>query len=202
MTCSICGGSSFSDFGGRARALCDGCHALERHRALAREMADVMADGGGRWALEAGPLSPQIFGQYLRDRGWNYVGVDRWRTGNPVDPRAVGFIDRCVDLADMRDLPTGGFDLFLAQHVIEEIEDYQAALAEIARVLGPGGRALMEIPFRPGRPTTRAAENRYGNVWDFGDDLIERVAERFAAVDVVALREEQYAGQLLVAHVR
>ncbi|UGS38808.1 class I SAM-dependent methyltransferase [Capillimicrobium parvum] len=198
MACPICDSTSFSAFGGRTSAVCDGCGALERQRALAREAAGLLAAGDGRWALEAGPLNPRVFGEHLRRRGWSYVAIDRWTTGNPADPRAVGFVDRTVDLSDMRDFNDHVFGLFVTQHVVEEIEDYERALDEIARVLAPGGHALMEIPFARGRTTRRAEPNRYGNVWAFGEDLLDRVAERFDALECVALAEGQYRGELLV----
>ena len=51
-----------------------------------RELAPNLLEGGGR-CLEAGPANPRIFGGFLRERGWEYASVDRWRTGNPHDPR-------------------------------------------------------------------------------------------------------------------
>jgi SAM-dependent methyltransferase len=200
--CPICGSTAFTAFSSRPDARCLGCDALERQRALARVLEERADEVRGRSCLEAGPLSPRVFGGYLRERGWDYVAIDRWRTGNPRDPRSVGFIDHEADLADLSRFGDASFSLFLTQHVIEEIPRYERALAEIARVLGPGGIALMEIPFKRALDRTRPAqENRFGNVWEFGRDLPDRVAEHFASVEAVPLREGSYAGELLVAHV-
>src|SRR6266545_6277176 len=122
-SCPICGGTSFADFNGRPAAHCTGCGALERQRALAAAFADLLADGRGRSCLKAGPLNSRVYGQYLRERGWEYASPDRWRTGNPHDPRNVAFVDHELDLSDLSPLGERRFDLFLAQHVIEEIED-------------------------------------------------------------------------------
>src|SRR6516225_143934 len=53
--CPICGSGELVEFAGRRDARCPVCDALERHRALAREMRDLLRGGSGRQALEAGP---------------------------------------------------------------------------------------------------------------------------------------------------
>jgi SAM-dependent methyltransferase len=195
--CPICGSSERREALGRRDAVCAGCGALERHRALARECAPLLA-GGGR-CLEAGPANPQVYGEFLRERGWEYQSLDRWRTGNPHDPRAVGFIDEELDLTDLSTFADGEFDLFIAQHVIEEIEDYSGALDEIARVLRPGGTALLEIPFdRRRERSTPQPPDHFGNVWVFGADLLDQLRARFGAVREQPLREDGYEGTLLV----
>lgn len=195
--CPICGSSERRDALGREGAVCVGCGALERHRALARECAPLLAGGGS--CLEAGPANRRVYGEFLRERGWSYCSIDRWRTGNPLDPRAVGFIDHEVDLTNLSIFADGEFDLFVAQHVIEEIEDYGRALDEIARVLGPGGTALLEIPFDPERERSeRQPPDHFGNVWSFGRDLLDKLRDRFGGVETVALEEGAYRGTLLV----
>ncbi len=89
--------------------------------------------------------------------------------------------------------------LVIVQHVIEEIPSYEAALAEIARVLAPAGTALLEIPFNPALDRSEPQPpNHYGNVWRFGADLPELVAAHFANVELVELHEAGYFGRLLV----
>jgi SAM-dependent methyltransferase len=185
--------------GARANAVCVGCGSLERHRALATVADEKLRDGTGKRCLEAGPLNPKVYGDYLRDRDWTYTSIDRWRSGNPRDPRAVGFIDEEVDLSDLTRFDDGAFDLFIAQHVFEEIPDYERALAETRRVLGRAGLALMEIPFERSRATSvRQPADRFGNVWAFGADLLDRVAEVFDQVVAVPIAEGDYRGELLV----
>lgn len=196
-TCEICGSRERREAFGREGALCAGCGALERHRALARACAELL-EGGGR-CLEAGPANPRVFGGFLTERGWRYTSVDRWRTGNPHDPRAVSFVDHEVDLRDLSLFADDEFDLFIAQHVVEEIEDYGGALDEIARVLGEGATALLEIPFDPDLPRSRSQPpDRFGNVWTFGADLLDELRARFGAVEPLPLAEGGYRGTLLV----
>jgi SAM-dependent methyltransferase len=185
--------------GTRAAAVCAACGSLERHRALAEIADEKLRDGSGKRCLEAGPLSRRIYGDYLRERGWTYTGVDRWRNGNPRDPRAVGFIDQELDLADLTVFEDGRFDLFIAQHVLEEIPDYERALREVRRVLRSGTFALIEIPFDRNRPTSgQQPPNHFGNVWTFGSDLLDRVAEIFTQVVAVPIDEDGYRSELLV----
>lgn len=198
-SCPICGSVELVEFGGRPAARCTGCGALERHRKLATSQAELLAGGAGRHALEIGPLNPQVFGHYLRARGWSYTGADRWRRGNPADPRDTSFIDLEADLCDLSAFADGAVQLVLVQHVIEEIPDYRAALAEIARVLAGGGVALLEIPFDPGRPQSEhQAPDGFGNVWRFGADLPDLARGHFAEVDVLSYLEGHHRGQLLI----
>lgn len=148
--------------------------------------------------LEAGPLNRWVYGRFLTEAGWRYTSLDRWRRGNPRDPREVGFVDHEADLADLRRFKARSFHLFITQHVIEEIVDYEAALAEIARVLRAGGVALLEIPYDPDAPSSEPCDpDRFGNVWHFGADLVARVREHFASVEVVPLAQDGYGGRLL-----
>lgn len=201
--CPICGSDRLVEFSGRRDARCENCDALERHRALARQMSELLQDGAGRGALEAGPASPRVFGDFLRERGWRYQSIDQSRHGNPKDPRAVGFIDHEADLRDLSVFPRDSMHLVIVQHVIEEIVDYGVALAELARVLAPAGTALLEIPFNPALAgSERHPPNHFGNVWRFGADLPGRVGEHFVDVDVVELHEAGYVGRLLVCRHR
>jgi SAM-dependent methyltransferase len=198
VTCPICGSEEFIAFGGRPCGRCDGCDSLERQRALALMATATFAQGRGRSCLEAGPLNAKVFGQFLRDHGWSYTAVDRSRSGNPHDPRSVGFIDVEADLSDLGAFADASFDLFLSQHVMEEVHNYQDALSEIARVLKPGGLALMEIPFDADRAGTQAKEpDRFGKVWRFGTDLTDEVRARFTRVELLPLRDGDYRASLM-----
>jgi SAM-dependent methyltransferase len=68
-------------------------------------------------------------------QGWDYLSVD-------LEP---GLAMRRMDLTAL-DLPDEDRDLVIAYHVLEHIADDRAAMREIARVLRPGGTALIEVP--------------------------------------------------------
>ena len=133
-------------------------------------------------------MNSAVFGDYLSRRGWHYESVDRWRGGNPADPRDVSFISHELDLCDLSPLRSGSFDLLIAQHVIEEIREHQKALDEISRVAKPKALALLEIPFSHHTTHSVAHEpDSFGNVWRFGTDILEEVRRRFLHVELVAL---------------
>ena len=71
------------------------------------------------------------------------VGVD-------VDSDALAGQDRQTVVADMRELPfaDGSFDAAISVHSIEHVPDADRAMAEIARVLRPGGSAVVVTPNR------------------------------------------------------
>jgi SAM-dependent methyltransferase len=199
LFCPICGSHQLVEFCGRPQARCAVCNSLERHRKLARSQAALLQHGEGRHALEVGPLSPRVFGDYLRARGWRYTSIDQSRQGNPVDPRDTSFVDVEVDLCNLVPFADGSLALVMAQHVIEEIVDFQRAFAEIARVLCADGAALLEIPFDPALSRSQSQPPAaFGNVWRFGAELPELAREHFAEVDVLCYREGRHRGQLFI----
>ena len=109
----------------------------------------------------------------------DYVGVDLKRTGTQV-----------TTIGDLIALPikTGRMDVALCIHVLEHIEDDRKAIAELYRVLRPGGLAIITVPLRLDRPTfedpsIRDPDERarvFGertHVRYYGNDFIDRLRE-------------------------
>jgi SAM-dependent methyltransferase len=50
--------------------------------------------------------------------------------------------------------PTTAFDTIICTHVLEHVPDDVAAMSELRRVLAPGGKAVLQVPFDPTRSET------------------------------------------------
>ena len=82
----------------------------------------------------------------LRELGFHHV------TGLDFSPDAIRFCEQkgfgTVKQGDVCDMPFAdqSFDLVLATDIIEHVDEDQKALAEIERVLRPGGSVLITVP--------------------------------------------------------
>ena len=123
--------------GGRPEALCPGCGSLDRERLIylyLRDETDLLA--GKRWAnilhIAPAPRLARIVKGNVRGR---YTSA----------ALAPGRTDVQMDLTDIQYLDNE-FDIILCVHVLEHIEDDAKAMAELYRVLRPGGWALLQVP--------------------------------------------------------
>ncbi|WP_047870969.1 class I SAM-dependent methyltransferase [Nocardiopsis sp. RV163] len=109
-------------------------------------MLALAGDVTGRRILDAGcgagPLSAA-----LRDRGADVTGIDasagmlalaRRRLGDDADLRVA-------DLSDPLPFADGAFDDVVASLVLHYLEDWGPTLAEVRRVLSPGGRLIASV---------------------------------------------------------
>jgi SAM-dependent methyltransferase len=115
----------------REEAHCPRCGSLERHRLahrLLRERIDL-----GETILHVTLERPVA--AWLRRSAPRYISAD-------LSP---GRADRCKDLTALT-FDAAAFTLLWCSHVLEHIEDDAAAMAEMHRVLRPGGRALVQVP--------------------------------------------------------
>ncbi|WP_336205986.1 class I SAM-dependent methyltransferase [Nonomuraea sp. LPB2021202275-12-8] len=109
-------------------------------------MLELAGDVTGRRILDAGCGSGPLFSA-LRDRGAIVTGIDasagmlelaRRRLGDDADLRVA-------DLASPLPFPDGAFDDVIASLVLHYLEDWGPTLAELRRVLRPGGRLLVSV---------------------------------------------------------
>ena len=131
----------------------------------------LAGDVAGRRILDAGcgsgPLSAA-----LRDRGAIVSGFDKSTGMLEVARRRLGpDVDlRVADLAGPLPYPDGAFDDVIASLVLHYLEDWTAPLAELRRVLRPGGRLICSVdhPFqghpllRPGADYFSTYQHSYG----------------------------------------
>ncbi|MEU7040016.1 class I SAM-dependent methyltransferase [Streptomyces varsoviensis] len=130
-------------------------------------MLALAGDVAGRRILDAGCGSGALFAA-LRDRGAMVSGFDasaemlqlaRRRLGDGADLRVA-------DLGGPLPYPDDTFDDVVASLVLHYLEDWGSALAELRRVLKPGGRLIASVdhPFAVNlihREAGREAENNY-----------------------------------------
>ena len=158
--CPVCA-SEFRRFLPRhlPESVCPRCGSHERHRMLwlylARERPDLLA--GAHSLLHFAP-EPGIRRRLAAVSGLDYVTTD-------LDDRSVAV------RADITALPfpDARFDALLCSHVLEHVPDDRRAMRELARVLAPGGWAIVLVPLDKGRSET------------LEDDAIDSPAGRLAA---------------------
>ena len=139
----------------------------------------------GTWPariLDAGCGSGPLFAA-LRDRGAMVTGFDsstgmleqaRQRLGDDADLQVA-------DLGSPLPFPDGAFDDVIAALVLHYLEDWGPALAELRRVLKPGGRLIASVdhPFaihgiqlQAGRKTDYFATYNWTEDWIMGGQTV------------------------------
>ena len=95
------------------------------------------------------------------------------------------------------------FDIVIANHVLEHIDDDRQAMRELCRVLKPGGTALLTVPINPTRPQTyenpaitdpaqrRAHFTAHDHKRFYGLDFADRLHEAGFVVDTFRLTQPE-----------
>ncbi len=145
--CPCCGGwfRRFLPAGRPPRpdAACPRCGSLERHRLLWLYL-------GARAALLQPPvrllsIAPEV---QLQARMRKLPGI-RYLSGDLESPLAMVRMDLLA--LPLRDR---SFEAVICSHVLEHVASVERSLAEIHRVLAPGGWAILQSPIDPARATT------------------------------------------------
>jgi SAM-dependent methyltransferase len=126
----------------RPDARCPFCGSLERHRFQALVLGELLAATPVRRVLH---VAPEKHIRPLLEARPNvqWIGLDYARKREisaQGDLTALGLADASVDL-------------IVCSHVLEHIPADRQAMAELARVLRPGGTALIDVPVLHDRPT-------------------------------------------------
>lgn len=113
------------------------------------EVLDAIGDCTGLDFLDVGCGEGYMTRELVRRGASHGHGIDR-ASALIAAARRVEMPDVSFDEADVADLPfaPSSFDLVLANHLMNDLEDIEGPLSEITRVLRPGGRfiALMLHP--------------------------------------------------------
>ncbi|UOM33428.1 bifunctional 2-polyprenyl-6-hydroxyphenol methylase/3-demethylubiquinol 3-O-methyltransferase UbiG [Acuticoccus sp. I52.16.1] len=138
---------------------CASCGALERHRAF-RTVFDAVAPvlrGLGVLQFSPDPCAPR--------EPFATFEVSEYDGPNHLDMAAI-------------DRPDAAYDLVIANHVLEHVEDDIAALTEMARVAGPEGLVFLSVPdllrVRRTKEYGYPRADKYGHWRLYGPDIVER----------------------------
>ncbi|SHI86897.1 class I SAM-dependent methyltransferase [Wenxinia saemankumensis] len=209
-TCPICGYQGhFTAFGHPPRfdARCASCQSLERHRLLA-----LFVQRTGFFEPHHAVLH---FAPEVQTAPTIRRTVARYETADLSERRNV---THRVDI-EATGLPDASYDRIICSHVLEHVDDARA-LAEIFRMLKPGGRALLATPVCEGWATTyenpdvTSASDRlvhFGqqdHVRYYGRDIRDRIRaagfelSEFTAVEPDVLRYGLMRGETLFVATR
>jgi SAM-dependent methyltransferase len=180
VECACCSREfgSFAPDWNRADAICPGCGAHERHRALALYLRD-RTDLGRR---------PQRLLHFAPEHALDQVLAPLPGLERVTADLKPGAADLQIDITDMA-LDDASFDAILCSHVLEHVEDDRRAMRELLRVLRPGGWALVLVPLDLDRettleePTVTTPEQRVAAYWQadhvrlYSLDIADRLRE-------------------------
>ena len=143
----------------------------------------LAGDVAGRRILDAGCGSGPLFAA-LRDRGAIVTGIDKSAGMLELARRRLG-ADADLQVADLGSplpFPDGAFDDVIASLILHYLEDWGPTLAELRRVLTPGGRLIVSIdhPFAihaiqraAGRKPSYYATYKWTEEWNLGDQTVQ-----------------------------
>jgi SAM-dependent methyltransferase len=147
---------------------------LERHR-FQWQLLDELLDGRDRSQLSLLHFAPEpCLEVRLRPQFGTYLSADLFRTN----------VDRQVDVQNMP-MADNSYDVVLCSMVLHYVEDFEAGLREINRVLKPDGLAMLPVPMiHQNTCYTPAADSVLNMVVEPGPDFYEAYQVFFDEVRV------------------
>lgn len=121
--------------GGLRKALCPVCGSSDRTRLLHIFFQSQTSIYLGKIKVLHVAPEPALSRNFSKIKNLDYLTADL----NPVN------VMEQMDLTQIK-YPENSFDMIIANHVMEHIPDDRKAMAEIFRVLRPGGMAVLQIP--------------------------------------------------------
>lgn len=171
-SCNLCGwsGEAFSGGWHSESAQCPTCGSVARDRFLLFCMVKTLSPDRYR-VLETSPRLGAAYRSAMA-RWFDYLASDFDLRGHRAEVR--------IDLQDIA-LDDASIDLLLTPHVLEHVPDTDRALAEIRRVLSPGGWMFLQVPVLQGTTARPIEPEFHGDrtpvEWRFGPDLTPRLRD-------------------------
>jgi hypothetical protein len=161
--CPICGwhGRSFrprailADGVVRPRVACPRCHSLERHRTSWLYFSHAPLPAVFQTGADVVSVSPDPILQPLIARHARSLRTSSYDDANSADLH--------LDLENIA-LPANSVDAFVMNSVLASVQHLGAAVAELHRVLRPGG-VVISCEYLHDTPTTEYAKAGYGEGW-------------------------------------
>ncbi len=187
--CNICGwrGHAFISVHGTTEhsegALCPVCGSISRDRFLYWCWVRRTGYDPRARVLETSPRMPNLYRERMAER------VDY--TASDYDLSAhKGMIQ--IDLQAI-DLPDASLDAVLTPHVLEHVPDTGKALAELYRVMKPGGHVFLQIPVPQARTMVPTEPEYHGDntlvFFRFGWDVADQIRAAGFACDTLVTSE-------------
>lgn len=113
------------------------CGSLERHRLMSLyfPVGTNLFDGTRKKMLHVATTEEQFFRVFSKIKGLDYLSAD---------------LDSPLAMVKMEitkiQYPDNTFDIIYCSHVLEHIPNDRLAMAELFRVLKPGGWAMLQVP--------------------------------------------------------
>lgn len=191
--CEVCGASSrkFKPFGDppRLEAQCIRCNSLERHRFLCHYLnanPDHLQFKGGMFLHVAPEACLRPYFRQLVGQG--YLTADMFADN----------VDVKMDISEIQ-FPDQYFDAIYCSHVLEHVPDDRRAMREFARVLKPGGWAILLVPISREKTyedlsirtpeARRIAFGQADHVRIYGNDYMDRLVESGFKVKKICLED-------------
>jgi len=203
--CPVCESSvkAFKPFGSpiRVDAMCPICGSLERHRLLWLYFTNEtgLFDPPLKKMLHIAP-EPCFSYRFADNANIDYISAD-----------LAGHAMIKMDVTDIHS-PDGTYDVIYCSHVLEHVLDDRKAMSEFARVLKPGGWAVLQVPIRsdmtyedPNVTDPSERERLFGqsdHVRVYGTDYRERLEESGLLVEVIPYHKNLSWRKLLMYGLR
>lgn len=171
--CNICRwtGAAFNGPYHSEMAQCPQCGSIARDRFLMHCFTSTVKRPRGLRILET---SPRLGHEYriMMSRHFRYTASDFDLSAHEGDIQ--------IDLQNIA-LPDSSIDVLLTPHVLEHVPDTARALAEIHRMLAPGGHMFLQVPLLVGTTTVPNEPEFHADntpvFFRFGWDLTFRLRE-------------------------